>query len=69
MVKKTSSPITQAIATRFFKAAKAAGFERARLITHPDGRVEIIGEDGTEPVIDRELSPFEKWEAENANKT
>lgn len=32
--------IKQSDATRLFKAAKAAGFERARIILHPDGRIE-----------------------------
>lgn len=40
------SPCTQATATRLFKAASAAGFERARLVIHPDGRIEVIGETG-----------------------
>lgn len=62
--------IKQTDATRLFKAAKAAGFGRARLITYPDGRIEIIGENGPAPTggqIDH-LSPFEKWKAENADK-
>ena len=41
------APCTQTQATRYLKAAVAAGFERARLVIHPDGRVEVIGEIGT----------------------
>jgi hypothetical protein len=32
--------IKQADAKRLFKAALEAGFERARIILHPDGRIE-----------------------------
>lgn len=62
--------IKQAEAKRYFKAAKEAGFGRARLITYPDGRIEIIGEDGPAlvPALDATLSPFEQWKAENADK-
>lgn len=60
------SAIKQTQATRLFKAAKAAGFDRARLITYPDGRVEVIGENGTAAEVDKLLSPFEKWRADNA---
>lgn len=60
--------IRQTDATRLFKAAKAAGFGRARLITYPDGRIEIIGENGPAPTAEiPQLSPFEKWKAENAD--
>lgn len=60
--------ITQTNAARLFKAAKAAGFGRARLITYPDGRIEIIGENGPAPSPETPLSPFEKWKADNADK-
>lgn len=60
--------IKQTDATRLFKAAKAAGFGRARLITYPDGRIEIIGENGPSAAPEVPLSPFEKWKTENANK-
>ncbi|MFG1287914.1 transcription factor iiib subunit [Xanthobacter versatilis] len=64
---KRPALIQQSDATRLFKAARAAGYARARLITHPDGRVEIIGEDGPEAVQPAvEVSPFEKWKAGNA---
>lgn len=62
-----SPAIKQTNATRLFKAAKAAGFDRARLIAHPDGRIEMIGENGAAPETDIALSPFEKWKAENAD--
>lgn len=60
--------ITQAEMKRYFKAAREAGFERARFVRHPDGKIEIIGEDGPSPATVSDLSPFEKWEAENAHK-
>lgn len=62
------SALKQGDATRLFKAAKAAGFGRARLITYPDGRIEIIGENGPVSTVETPLSPFEKWKAENADK-
>ncbi|RUV27677.1 MAG: hypothetical protein E5V72_27725 [Mesorhizobium sp.] len=36
--------ITQADATRLFKAAKLAGYDRARFVSHPDGRIEVLVE-------------------------
>ncbi|RUW01099.1 MULTISPECIES: hypothetical protein [unclassified Mesorhizobium] len=36
--------ITEADASRFLKAAKSAGFERARIVSHPDGRIECTVE-------------------------
>ncbi|RWN41633.1 hypothetical protein LRP31_06685 [Mesorhizobium mediterraneum] len=36
--------ITQADATRLFKAAKLAGYDRARFVSYPDGRVEVLVE-------------------------
>jgi hypothetical protein len=32
-------------AVRLFKAARESGYRRARVIAHPDGRVEVIAED------------------------
>lgn len=59
--------IRQSDATRLLKAAKAAGYARARLIRHPDGRIEIVGDDGSEMAGQAtDLSPFEKWKAGNA---
>lgn len=43
-----SALLTQSDATRYLKAAKAAGFDRARLVIHPDSRVEVIAEAATE---------------------
>lgn len=60
--------IKQSDAARLFKAAKAAGFSRARIISHPDGRIEMVGENGPAPAPDVPLSPFEKWKAEHADK-
>jgi len=60
------SAIKQTEATRLFKAAKAAGFDRARIIKYPDGRTEVIGESGPAEVGSSQ-SPFEKWKAENAD--
>lgn len=36
--------MTQEDANRLFKAAKAAGYERTRIISWPDGRREVIVE-------------------------
>lgn len=36
--------ITKADATRLFKAAKDAGYDRARFMTYPDGRTEVVVE-------------------------
>lgn len=66
---KRPALIQQADATRLFKAARAAGYARARLITHPDGRIEVVGEDTPMPEVPAdELSPFEKWKAKNAHQ-
>ncbi|WP_180901220.1 transcription factor iiib subunit [Martelella soudanensis] len=60
--------ITQAEMRRYFKAAREAGFERARFVRHPDGKIEIIGEGGPAALVVSDLSPFEEWELENARK-
>ena len=39
--------IKQADASRLLKAARSAGFSRARIITHPDGRYELVAENGS----------------------
>jgi hypothetical protein len=41
---KRAALITKSDASRLFQAAKAAGYDRARLVTHPDGRVELLAE-------------------------
>lgn len=58
--------LRQTDATRYLKAARNAGYSRARVITHPDGRIEIVAENGEEAKPAPELSPFEKWQAGNA---
>ncbi|PZU85012.1 MAG: transcription factor iiib subunit [Shinella sp.] len=63
---KRQSIILQSDANSLFKAARAAGYSRARFINHPDGRTEFIGEDGSSPVVDASASPFEQWKADNA---
>jgi hypothetical protein len=63
---KRSSIILQAEANRLLKAARAAGYARARLITHPDGRIEVIGEDVPANPESVDRSPFEQWKAGNA---
>lgn len=63
---KRPALIPQSDATRLFKAARAAGYARARLITHPDGRIEIVGEDTPEAIPAAEQSPFEQWKSKNA---
>lgn len=60
--------ITQANARRLFKAARDAGFSRAILRTLPDGRVEVVADDGVSTPVEANVSPFEQWKAENADK-
>lgn len=62
---KRQALIQQADATRLLKAAKAAGFARARLIRHPDGRVEVVAEGAEAAATGPTLSPFEQWQADN----
>lgn len=66
-----SSPalITQTDAKRLFKAARDAGFVRAKLTKYPDGRIEIIGENGSEEIVDTSLSPFEQWKSSNESRS
>ncbi|GAA0785424.1 hypothetical protein GCM10009077_38170 [Roseibium denhamense] len=54
-------------ASRYLKAVRDAGFQNGRLIKHPDGRIELIGEDSPSKRSSSPLSPFEQWEADNAN--
>lgn len=63
---KRPALIPQSDATRLFKAARAAGYARARLIRHPDGRIECVGEDADEVIVATGNSPFEQWKAGNA---
>jgi tRNA(Phe) wybutosine-synthesizing methylase Tyw3 len=42
------SPITKSDATRLLKAAREAGYRRARVIGHPDGRIEVVADDPPE---------------------
>lgn len=63
---KRPALIPQSDATSFCKAAKAAGYARARLIRHPDGRLEGIADDGDEAIVLSDSSPFEQWKAGNA---
>lgn len=44
--------IKQADASRLLKAARSAGFNRARIITHPDGRYELVAENGSAAVAE-----------------
>jgi len=57
-----ASPISQANATRLFKAANAAGYGRARLVIHPDGRIEVIAESDAETANE---SPYDAWKRSN----
>lgn len=43
---KKSAAIKQGDAARLFKAAIQAGFNTARIIIHPDGRIEAAGSFG-----------------------
>lgn len=36
--------MTQADANRLFKAARSAGYDRARVVSYPDGRMEVVVE-------------------------
>lgn len=49
--------ITKADATRLLKAARDSGFRRARVIAHPDGRVEVEVDDLAE-----RTSPPSDWD-------
>ena len=51
--------ISQSTATRYLKAAKAAGYERARVVIYPD-RIEVIAE-GAETLA----TPLEAWRRTN----
>lgn len=65
---KRPALIPQADATRLLKAAKAAGYGRARLIRHPDGRIEIVAEEAFESAPVTEESPFALWRRDNARQ-
>jgi hypothetical protein len=54
--------ISQADATRLFKAARSAGYERAKFVSYPDGRIEVQ----VETVRIDELRPGEpnEWDVE-----
>jgi hypothetical protein len=43
--------IRKADAARLLRAARESGYKRARVIVHPDGRVEVVADDvaGTDP--------------------
>lgn len=40
--------IKKADAARLLRAARESGFKRARVIAHPDGKVEVIADDVVE---------------------
>lgn len=54
--------IKQSDATRLMKAAKAAGFPRARIILHDDGRIEVIAETVE---AEAQASLLDQWRATN----
>ncbi|EFO31163.1 transcription factor iiib 50 kda subunit [Roseibium sp. TrichSKD4] len=62
-------PIRPSETANYLKAIKTSGFKCARLIAHPDGRLEIIGEDRPQDSEHEQpsKSPFEQWEMEHAN--
>lgn len=63
---KRASLIPQSELTRFFKAAKAAGFARARFTSYPDGRIEIVGEEGSAELLTQDdLGAYDRWKASN----
>ncbi len=55
---------------RLFQAVRDAGFPRARMIAHVDGRTEIIGESEREEVMTaaEQASPFLNWKTDHANE-
>lgn len=53
---KREALIPQSDAARLFKAARAAGYARARPIRHPDGRIEVVGEDTQDIATAPEMS-------------
>jgi tRNA(Phe) wybutosine-synthesizing methylase Tyw3 len=40
--------IRKADAARLLKAARESGYKRARVIAHPDGKIEVIADDVSE---------------------
>lgn len=44
---KMRGQICQADADRLFKAAMRAGYNRAKFVSYPDGRIELIAEKGS----------------------
>lgn len=57
--------LRQSDATRLFKAARAAGYDRAELTVYSDGTIKISGANGPAPEKSEPLSPFEAWKASN----
>ncbi|MER9573332.1 hypothetical protein NKI77_29785 [Mesorhizobium opportunistum] len=57
---KRAALITKSDASHLFQAAKAAGYDRARLVTHPDGRVEMLAEMRREG--DRDTAGGNEWD-------
>ncbi|MGO7370586.1 transcription factor iiib subunit [Rhizobium leguminosarum] len=55
---------------RLLQAVRDAGFPRARMIAHLDGRTEIIGESEREDAViaAEQASPFLDWKTDHANK-
>lgn len=51
-----SAFMTLADATRMFKAAKSAGYNRTKVVSYPDGRREVIAEIVTQTQIDADHS-------------
>jgi hypothetical protein len=55
-----AKPPSQAMATRYLKAAIAAGVQVREVVVEPDGRLRILAGGGNEPA---ELSALEQWRA------
>ena len=64
-IRQGQASVRQREAERCLKALRAAGYSRGRFIAHPDGRVELIGEDGPDKsaLPPLPMSPFEKWKS------
>lgn len=66
MMPKRPALVTPSDTKRFLKIAREVGYPRARVIAHPDGRIEFIGETGPESVAETAASPFRNWKADHA---
>ena len=57
--------IKQGDANKLLNAVKRAGFARARIVAHPDGRLEVSAE-ASDAASDEPMTEYEAWRAKNA---